>query len=723
MKLGFRITVVIGSLIFASTLSISLFLVAFTRAQLIYSADRYLSQRAREVSMEIGGTLETIWYGAEMLSNVLQQYEFIEVHNRRSFINRVLEHTVLDTPQILGAWAVFEPDMLEGNDLAFMDAEGSNPEDGGRFAPFWFRDGAAASVTVRTEFVGMPATRGTLFCPRFVRVGNEDVLVSTISMPITVGGQFRGTVGLDVSMTQIQEVARANLPFPGSMAAVFSNSGIIAAHFIPGRPGGDMRETERPMAGEQLEDVVLAIERGQSFSWTIFNPGIQDTLQVLAIPIRVANSGTPWSYVLAYPMGEALAPVRTMQWIALVIILAVFLITVTVMLLLARSVTRPIARVVNNLRDISEGDGDLTKILPEHGRDEITELSRYFNMTIGKIRSMIAVIKKQADTLADIGGNLADNMAHTASAMNQIFANIQSTKSKIGDQGASVTETNTTMEQITVNIDRLSGHVDRQTDAVAETSSAIEQMLANIHSVTVTLAKNSENMVALKKSSETGKSSLQEVAADIQEIAKESEGLLEINTVMKSISSQTNLLSMNAAIEAAHAGEAGRGFAVVAEEIRKLAESSGQQSKTISAVLKKIRDSIENITWATDNVLNKFEAIDNGVRTVAEQEEVIRNAMDEQSHGSRQILQASGQVSEITRQVKGGSQEMLGGSKSVIKEGKNLARVTQEITDGMNEMASGANDVNKAVNNVNELSGRNRQNISVLVEAISQFKV
>ena len=722
MKLGFRITVVIGSLIFASTLTISLFLVTFTRGQLIYSADRYLSQRAREASMEVGGILETIWYGAEMLSNVLQQYEFIEVHNRRNFINRVLEYTVLDTPQLLGAWAVFEPDMLEGNDLAFMDAEGSNLQDGGRFAPFWFRDGAAASVTVRTEFGDMPA-RATLSCPRFVRVGNEDVLISTISMPIIVGGQFRGTVGLDISMTHIQDVTRANLPFQGSMAALFSNSGIIAAHFIPGRPGGDMRETERPMAGELLEDVILAIERGQPFSWTIFNPGIQDTLQVLAIPIRVANSDTPWSYVLAYPIGEALAPVRAMQRIALGIILAVFLVTVAVMLLLARSVTRPIARVVNNLRDISEGDGDLTKVLPEHGGDEITELSRYFNMTIGKIRSMIVVIKKQADTLADIGGNLADNMTHTASAMNQIFANIQSTKSKIGDQGASVTETNATMEQITVNIDRLSGQVDRQTDAVAETSSAIEQMLANIHSVTVTLTKNSENMVALKESSETGKSSLQEVAADIQEIAKESEGLLEINTVMKNISSQTNLLSMNAAIEAAHAGAAGRGFAVVAEEIRKLAESSGEQSKTISTVLKKIKDSIDHITWATDNVLNKFEAIDNGVRTVAEQEEAIRNAMDEQSHGSKQILQASGQVNEITRQVKGGSQEMLGSSESVIKEGKNLARVTQEITDGMDEMASGANDVNKAVNNVNELTGRNRQNISVLVEAISQFKV
>ncbi|MCL2608768.1 MAG: methyl-accepting chemotaxis protein, partial [Treponema sp.] len=219
------------------------------------------------------------------------------------------------------------------------------------------------------------------------------------------------------------------------------------------------------------------------------------------------------------------------------------------------------------------------------------------------------------------------------------------------------------------------------------------------------------------------RTSLQEVAGDIREIARESEGLMEINSVMENIASQTNLLSMNAAIEAAHAGEAGKGFAVVADEIRKLAESSREQSKTIGTVLKKIKGSIEKITRSTDNVLQKFEAIDYGVKTVAEQEEVIRAAMEEQSEGSRQVLQAAGEVSEITRQVKGGSQEMLEGSREVIEESRNLGLATQEITNGINEMVVGTDEVNRAVNSVNELSGENRKNISVLVEAVSQFKV
>jgi methyl-accepting chemotaxis protein len=180
---------------------------------------------------------------------------------------------------------------------------------------------------------------------------------------------------------------------------------------------------------------------------------------------------------------------------------------------------------------------------------------------------------------------------------------------------------------------------------------------------------------------------------------------------------------MNAAIEAAHAGEAGKGFAVVADEIRKLAESSSEQSKTIGTVLKKIKSSIDKITQSTDNVLNKFEAIDSGVKTVADQEGVIRNAMEEQGQGSKQILEAISAVNEITQQVKGGTLEMLEGSKEVIKEGGNLEKATEEITGGMNEMATGADQINIAVNQVNDLSTKNRENIDMLVKEVSRFKV
>jgi methyl-accepting chemotaxis protein len=134
-------------------------------------------------------------------------------------------------------------------------------------------------------------------------------------------------------------------------------------------------------------------------------------------------------------------------------------------------------------------------------------------------------------------------------------------------------------------------------------------MMTNIQMLVGTLVKNAGNVRDLMEASASGRNGLEKVAANSKEIARESEGILEINAVMENIASQTNLLSMNAAIEAAHAGEAGKGFAVVADEIRKLAESSGEQSKTIGTVLKKIKDSIDKITRSTENVLEKFEAI------------------------------------------------------------------------------------------------------------------
>ncbi|MDR0512966.1 MAG: methyl-accepting chemotaxis protein, partial [Treponema sp.] len=406
----------------------------------------------------------------------------------------------------------------------------------------------------------------------------------------------------------------------------------------------------------------------------------------------------------------------------LVIIGAVLLVLiVAVMLALVLKMLKPIELLTHTLDESAKGD--LTKRLPETGKDEIARASRSFNQTMEALGKMIGLVKQQAGALSEIGNNLAINMTETASAMNQIAATIQSTKGRILNQSASVTETNATMEQVTVNINKLSSHVDRQTSAVSQASSSLEQMMASIQSVTSTLVKNSKNVKELQEFSETGRSSLLEVADDIQGIARESEGLLEINAVMENIASQTNLLSMNAAIEAAHAGDSGKGFAVVADEIRKLAESSGEQSKTIGDVLKKMKESVDKITRSTDKVFNRFEAIDKGVRTVAEQEEYIRNAMEEQNQGSKQVLQASGLVGEITRQVKSGSLEMLEGSKEVIHESKNLEKATVEITNGINEMSAGAEQVNHAVNTVNDLTGRTRENIESLVHAVSKFKV
>jgi len=538
-------------------------------------------------------------------------------------------------------------------------------------------------------------------------------LVMTSAAPIMDGDRLVGIVAVNFDVATSEFVDRIRNTFDID-ATVFAGSTSVSSTIV--NPETNQRAVGIA-ADPEIAEAVL--QRGQRvpLRQNLFGAPFLSYY----FPLLGAGGNPVGMFFVGLCQELSTAEVNAARRNTILLALLTVVVVGAIIFILTSRILRPVRLLTGALKDTAQGD--LTKRLPDLGKDEIAEASRSFNQTMEELRKMITAIKGQTGKLSDIGSDLADNLTQTASAMNQIAANIQSIKGRVLNQSASVTETNATMEQVTVNISKLSGQVDNQTGAVSQASSALEEMIANIQSVTATLVKNAENVRELQESSGAGKSSLQEMAHDIKDIARESEGLLGINAVMENIASQTNLLSMNAAIEAARAGESGKGFAVVAGEIRQLAENSSAQSKTIGEVLKKIKDSMDKITRSAENVLNKFEAIDHGVKTVAEQEEAIRRAMEEQGHGSRQVLSASGQVGDITQQVRGSSIEMLEGSKEVIAESKNLERATQEITNGINEMAAGAEQVNQAVNTVNDLSGRTQENISTLTRAVSQFKV
>jgi len=729
MKIGFKITLLMVAMSIVSIGVVGTVLIVRAWGNSEIMASNFTLTRARQIGEQFNNFLEDHWYMVRVTASTMGEFESIPAEGRREFFNNAIRGLVYSGTYIANAWSIWDPDVLEGNDAERIGAPGTDEQ--GRFVPGFVRNRAGnIAVHLRRDFAMddfylLPREQGRqiLTNPYNRELAGEIRNVATISAPIrNSAGAIVGVIGVDISLTQLNVLAQdIERFFEGTLTAAFSNDGTVVSHFDEARIGRNMRETEGDILGEHLLPFAATVKDGVEFSVDI--TAAEETFRFFSIPISVSDFPDTWTFAIALPMSEVLADSYTMILFAVITCTVMIALVILVALLISGNIAKPIVNMTAVLHDISSGAGDLTARLPETGSGETKEAARYFNMTIEKIWNLIVSIKEQTQTLSDIGNNLAINMEETASAMNQITANIQNIKGRVINQSASVTETNATMEQVTGNIDKLSGHIDRQTGAVAQASSAIEEMMANIQSVTMTLAKNVENVNELQVASETGKSSLHEVAHDIQEISRESEGLMEINSVMENIASQTNLLSMNAAIEAAHAGDAGRGFAVVAEEIRKLAESSGEQSKTIGNVLKKMKSSIDKITRSTDRVLGRFESIDLGVKIVVEQEESIRNAMEEQSQGSKQVLQASVQVSEITQQVKVGSQEMLEGSKEIILESKNLEQATQEISNGVNEMAVGANQVNNAVNTVNELSGRNRENISLLVKAVSQFKV
>ncbi|MDR2575929.1 MAG: methyl-accepting chemotaxis protein, partial [Treponema sp.] len=413
--------------------------------------------------------------------------------------------------------------------------------------------------------------------------------------------------------------------------------------------------------------------------------------------------------------------VQRAQFVARLLLGISIALSLAAALILSLTISKPIIKVVNTLKDISEGEGDLTKIIIINSQDEIGSLAHYFNLTMEKIRNLVGTIKFKINGLNHTNFELSMNMSITSAAVQEISSSLDHMENLMVKQENGAGEAGKAVGDIKVNIDSLKKMIEEQTNSVNMSSSAIEEMTANIHSVTQTLAANSKNVEVLAEASENGKAGLQLVAQEIQEIAHESEGLLEINSVMENIASQTNLLSMNAAIEAAHAGESGRGFAVVAGEIRKLAESSEQQSKTTAAMLKKIKTSIDNITKSSDEVLARFGAIDSSVKTVAIHEQNILHAMEEQEIGGRQILDSIGILRDITHSVKNGSDNMAELGEALVKETDGFINTSQEAVEGMNEILQGIAQINTSVNHVNEMSMENNRNFEALKLETEKF--
>lgn len=394
--------------------------------------------------------------------------------------------------------------------------------------------------------------------------------------------------------------------------------------------------------------------------------------------------------------------------------------TIVISRLFASSLKASIAHIHHATHIVKTGDLNIS--LPHLSNDELGDTSDAFNTFISKLSASISEIKQSVEQTGQNVADLQAAMINTDASVNEINKLSETVKKSVIDQAAVISEVAATIEQIDQTIAHQDQRINDQSASVVESSAAIEQMIANIQSIAKNLENSSREFERLQQAIKSGDSAVDGLKTNVELLSQQSDSVIAANTIIKNIASQTNLLAMNAAIEAAHAGDAGRGFAVVADEIRKLAEVSNQQSKLISDSVKQLKNTIEQAVTITGQTGSSFEVIISAVQRVNDIEREIQFAMDEQSTGSSQILEALTGINDITSEVHVGSTQMKEGSKAIIHEINGLVSRTEQVKDMSIDVAEKAHQVKKNTDEATKILTLNAKNMSTVDELVAFFK-
>ncbi|WP_028972557.1 methyl-accepting chemotaxis protein [Spirochaeta cellobiosiphila] len=585
-------------------------------------------------------------------------------------------------------------------------------------------DGVAHSDTGATENVANQA----FFKEMFINGANQyigDPIMSSISnsmiIPITKGmfkGNGDGFMAVALPLESIQKKVDGISVGAKGYAFLLAGDGTVLSHpdksFVLKKNFVTMSDKEYKGLSKVAKDMIAG---NSNTEW--INDGSRGRSFITYIPINK----TPWSLALVIPENQVYKTASNLQINIIFISVIIVLILLIVSGFLIQSSLKPLKNVEKTIHGIATGNADLTQRIEVKSRNEIGSVTSGFNSFVEKLQTIMQEVKSSKDQLSEAGSELDISTKETSSSITDIIQSINSISKQIASQATGVDSTAGAVRKIAENITTLEKMIENQSAGVTEASAAVEEMIGNITGVNGSVEKMALSFEELEEKAKSGIEKQESVNERIGQIENQSQMLQEANTAIANIASQTNLLAMNAAIEAAHAGDAGKGFSVVADEIRKLSETSTIQSKTIGEQLNKIRDSIGTVVDASAESSETFNAVAESIRLTDQLVRQIKNAMEEQQQGSKQISISLSSMNDSTSEVYSASADMSKNNSEILEEIKRLQQATDIMQETMTSMSSGASQISQTESSLIEIVSKMKEAIDRIGNQIDQFHV
>jgi len=389
---------------------------------------------------------------------------------------------------------------------------------------------------------------------------------------------------------------------------------------------------------------------------------------------------------------------------------------------LAVSLVRPLKALLTNLEAISGSEGDLTTRLDSRSNDEIGRIADAFNGFVERIRVVVDATKQATRETMESGERLNASAQESAGHLERVSASVLSVKTRIETLDEEIQQSASAVNQISASISSLAGSVSNQASSVSDAVAAVEEMNSSINNLVSLANHRKELATALLDMAQSGYEKMNESVEAIGSIESSTNEILSAIDVINTIAGQTNLLSMNAAIEAAHAGEAGKGFAVVAAEIRNLAEQTAENAKSISSTLK---SEVEKVSFAGDSnraAGESFERIVGDIQQVVDSMSEIVASMNEQAVASSEVLRSLQSIDELSSEVKSASQEIDTSAQSVSGNIETVSEVSKDVKESINGIGTDISQVNTAMGTISESGQINTRNIKRIYDEVERFK-